>query len=533
MIASQLDAYVTEKSVLESQFEQLTKDEDWNFTSKQTSLIAQTTNAIATESEKIKNEILHCDKYVTLKSEHELLELCEGKMLDISKLQVDLQNILKKYSIVLKGVSRKNVPVHLKKCVQENNQKKKSQHDYSLRVTQQETSISERVVSYKKLEENFAQENTHINRMEDEIKEILQKRFKLLGKHNPDVFEQSKVREMNNLTKEINNLSEQIAGKKSALESLVIATSEQKIKTEELFAKLETLQNHLLPQIADLGIFTVEEALENILDSKLINTLNKQQKQIDNELIAARQTCINQKSEYDKIFSEIDSVETVKNLKNSIEKLKQFNNDSHKKIGANQMKLKSDAEARKRLEIIMLDAEKQEREFNRWKTLNNVIGDAEGKRFSKFAQEITLKQLINIANNHLKALNERYLLKKGEGNNKDDLIVIDTFQGDNERSVKTLSGGESFLVSLALALGLSDLAGQNVHIGSLFIDEGFGSLDQQSLDLALSSLEKLQNETNKTIGVISHVGSLKERIRTQIVVRKTNSGYSEISKVVL
>ncbi|MCF8367354.1 MAG: ATP-dependent endonuclease, partial [Bacteroidales bacterium] len=100
--------------------------------------------------------------------------------------------------------------------------------------------------------------------------------------------------------------------------------------------------------------------------------------------------------------------------------------------------------------------------------------------------------------------------------------------GDEKRSVKTLSGGESFLVSLALALGLSDLAASKTKINSLFIDEGFGSLDQQTLDTALSTLEKLQHETSRTIGVISHVEALKERITTQIELSQDASGNSAL-----
>ena len=94
----------------------------------------------------------------------------------------------------------------------------------------------------------------------------------------------------------------------------------------------------------------------------------------------------------------------------------------------------------------------------------------------------------------------------------------------------TLSGGETFLISLALALGLSDLAGRNVQIHSLFIDEGFGSLDENSLDLALSTLENLQS-SGKTIGIISHVKLLKERIGTQLQVQKQSSGFSTLQVV--
>ena len=151
-------------------------------------------------------------------------------------------------------------------------------------------------------------------------------------------------------------------------------------------------------------------------------------------------------------------------------------------------------------------------------------GSADGKVFRAFAQGLTLKKLSELANRHLLQLHGRYLLHKP---NDQDLAleIVDTHQANNIRSIHTLSGGESFLVSLALALGLSDLAGRNTQIKSLFIDEGFGTLDESALDLAITTLENLQSK-GKRIGIISHVTALKERITSQIQVQKQGSGFS-------
>ena len=108
------------------------------------------------------------------------------------------------------------------------------------------------------------------------------------------------------------------------------------------------------------------------------------------------------------------------------------------------------------------------------------------------------------------------------------LTVLDQYQGNIQRSVTTLSGGESFLISLALALSLSDMASKNVKLESLFIDEGFGTLDHDTLEVAMNTLEKLQTESQKTVGVISHVEALKERINVQIKLQKDAMGYSSI-----
>ena len=110
-------------------------------------------------------------------------------------------------------------------------------------------------------------------------------------------------------------------------------------------------------------------------------------------------------------------------------------------------------------------------------------------------------------------------------------MVIDQDMGNQRRAISTLSGGETFMASLALALALSDLAAKNVQIESMFIDEGFGTLDAESLDQTLDTLERLQIESSKIIGIISHVDSVKERIATQIQLVQDGKGYSKMEIV--
>ncbi|VFS50463.1 Nuclease sbcCD subunit C [Budvicia aquatica] len=152
--------------------------------------------------------------------------------------------------------------------------------------------------------------------------------------------------------------------------------------------------------------------------------------------------------------------------------------------------------------------------------LNNLIGSSDGAKFRKFAQGLTLDHLVYLANGQLTRLHGRYLLQRKESETL-ELQVVDTWQADNIRDTRTLSGGESFLVSLALALALSDLVSHKTSIDSLFLDEGFGTLDAETLDIALDALDNL-NASGKTIGVISHIDAMKERIPVQIQVKKIN-----------
>lgn len=180
------------------------------------------------------------------------------------------------------------------------------------------------------------------------------------------------------------------------------------------------------------------------------------------------------------------------------------------------------AEHQQRLSLI----DSQRREQRHWQLLSDMIGSADGKKFRRFAQGLTLDHLIVLANRQLIRLNDRYLLRRHQGEEL-GLEIIDTYQADAIRPTGTLSGGEEFLVSLALALGLASLSGQT-RIDSLFLDEGFGTLDTDTLETALAALSAL-HENGKTIGVISHVDALKERIPVQIRLRKLAGGCSDLS----
>ncbi|STQ89359.1 exonuclease subunit SbcC [Iodobacter fluviatilis] len=168
-------------------------------------------------------------------------------------------------------------------------------------------------------------------------------------------------------------------------------------------------------------------------------------------------------------------------------------------------------------------------DYDYWQHLNSLIGSADGAKYRKFAQGLTLDHLIHLANRQLERLHGRYqLMRKNTG--ELELGIIDTWQGDVARDTKTLSGGESFLVSLALALALSDLVSHKTSIDSLFLDEGFGTLDGETLEIALDALDHL-NASGKMIGIISHVEALKERIPVQLKIHKSAGlGLSQMDK---
>ncbi|MCY1016924.1 AAA family ATPase [Pyxidicoccus sp. MSG2] len=189
-------------------------------------------------------------------------------------------------------------------------------------------------------------------------------------------------------------------------------------------------------------------------------------------------------------------------------------------------RLESDDAARARHGTEAAALEERQRETEVWKALGELIGSHDGKRFKVFAQSLTLDALLLHANAHLRELARRYRLMRVPGHDL-DLQVVDGDMGDEVRSVASLSGGESFLVSLALALGLASLSSETTQVETLFIDEGFGTLDPETLEVALATLDALQ-ATGRQVGIISHVSGLAERIGVQVRVVKQGGGRSRL-----
>ncbi len=173
----------------------------------------------------------------------------------------------------------------------------------------------------------------------------------------------------------------------------------------------------------------------------------------------------------------------------------------------------------------------QEEKTHLWVKLSDLIGDAKGVTFQSFAQGLTLDHLLACANDHLSQLSDRYRLERIPGEDL-DLQVVDTCMGDEVRTLNSLSGGETFLASLALALGLSSLSSRTLSVESLFIDEGFGTLDPDTLDVALGVLESLQAR-GQQVGLISHVPGMSERTSAQVRVIPLARGRSKVEVVSL
>ena len=328
------------------------------------------------------------------------------------------------------------------------------------------------------------------------------------------------------INKEVNALKTNFVQIITALKGLIIQIKGHKENLEIAIDSEKSVKGILFPKLEEKGIQTLEELKSKLLDESLASEIRKDSIEIiANEValkttIKATDSILEEEKKLDDVSISLDELEVL------LPKLSEEMTEKQKYIWDQEKKITINNENKTRLQSSQNVLDDLLKDLNLWNKMNLLIGDGQGKKFSNFVQDLTLRQLIEYGNKRLIGFSDRYLLEVT--NDSDALQVIDTYMGNSKRSVASLSGGETFKLSLALAFGLSDLAARNINIESLFIDEGFGSLDPESLDQAITILENMQNESNKSIGIISHVGELKNRIGTKVKLLKTGAGYSTI-----
>lgn len=282
-------------------------------------------------------------------------------------------------------------------------------------------------------------------------------------------------------------------------------------------------------KLEEYGFDNENDFISKTLTRDKIIELEHQQEELKQQTISL--TTLHQQTTQ-KILEEQTKQLTDKNyeelqfsIHEMLENIERYNQD----IGKLNAKLQANEETIKSQQNILNKYNQQLLISNRFSDLHKLIGSSDGKKFRNFAQGLTFELVVKHANLQLQKMSDRYLLIR-DITQPLELNVIDNYQGGEIRTTKNLSGGESFVISLALALGLSKLSSNKVQVDSLFLDEGFGTLDEDSLQTALDALDSLQQD-GKLIGVISHVGILKDRISLQIQVESLSGGVSKISGV--
>lgn len=397
----------------------------------------------------------------------------------------------------------------------------KQAQDLTARIAAEKTAcdIARKDFSIRQAEEGVLVES---------ISGLAEKRKTFLGGKSADEVEHG-------LTALVNTASRALLDMRAQMENLQTAlgksTGEQNALQhgiEDLTIKTSSAQKHLDNVLAEYGL-DENAFLDMRKPHDRMAILEKREKELEawkNSIMSKLD--MNQKE----MKEEKEKALTDKNLASLNEMLAELatrRNTENESIILLRQELTANENNRGEAAILATQIAKQRKETEKWQLLNGYIGSSDGKDFRKFAQSVTLDILLDYANSHLEKISDRYLLRRVDNDKSNmEIEVVDNFQAGEARTIKNLSGGEVFLASLALSLGLSAMSGKNAVLGSLFLDEGFGTLDSDTLETAWQAIASLRHE-GKLIGIISHVEALKDKISARIQVRPLELGHSELT----
>jgi len=456
---------------------------------KELSSTKSTKEAIESEIYRLKDENRRLEEFF---KEYELnIETQDKKVLerdikDISLKLSNLSNLRKLYEI---SREIKKIEQEIDSYQKEIEDKKEELERYFLEFEIRDRGdYKEALKELESKKRIYKEAKDNLDNLEDEYKILLntlENRNNLLEKYKKDLID------IKNSSIELDKeFSKELKRRDFIDENEFLASYLEDNKRRELEETLKSIEQSFMEAKASLE--DIEKRLKEYKDIQLSNlSLDEIDKEIEN---------------LDRSYQEL--LESMGGINSTLKKDKKAQEVYSKRS-------KAIDELRQEFEII--------------DRLKSLIGSADGKKFTEFAQKITLNHLITIANRHLKLLSDRYLIAKKLEKGL-EIVIIDKYQANEHRPSNTLSGGESFLISLSLALGLSELASRRVVIDSLFLDEGFGTLDSNTLDIALDALSKLESR-GKMVGIISHVDSIKERIPLQIKLNRVGGGESKIELI--
>ncbi len=372
----------------------------------------------------------------------------------------------------------------------------------------------------------LAQKRLALAKEKKKYEKGLAERQELFGAASPDAEEnrlQKVVTEAAGAEKGARAASDEARQKVNTARTAIIALRK---RIETRHSELQQLESTFSGNLQAAGFADEKKFLQARLTAAQRHDLAARAKQLDD-----RQTDLlaRQKDRENRLAAEcarkVTRLERAE-LEPAFRELEQELSQLRDQVASLKHALLENSAARERIKEKQTLVEAQKKECGRWQRLHDLIGSADGKKYRNFAQGLTFELMVSHANRQLIKMTDRYLLVR-DVLQPLELNVIDNYQAGEIRSTRNLSGGESFIVSLALALGLSRMASRKVRVDSLFLDEGFGTLDEEALETALETLAGLQQD-GKLIGVISHVSALKERISTRIAIVPVSGGRSRV-----
>lgn len=403
----------------------------------------------------------------------------------------------------------------------------KQKNELTLHISTLKVQLEHQVGDINTYEQALKQQQHDLNALLSQQSDWLDERQRLFTDKNPDDEENRLIAAIDAADKWLSTAQQTLNVAMQNRTKLIsqIEGNDKSILIREL--QLKKIEPIFKTQLTTNGFNDEESFLKACIsedDRKILMNQARQLETEQTELDARRADKSEQLTvELQKNITTLSRETLAFNLTTQIQKLR----DLQQEISGLKQRLHDNELVRQKQNAAANAMDAQKRECLRWDKLHELIGSSDGKKYRNFAQGLTFEMMIGHANRQLQKMTDRYLLIR-DNSQPLDLNVIDNYQAGEIRSTKNLSGGESFIVSLALALGLSHMSSKNVRVDSLFLDEGFGTLDEDALDTALETLAGLQQD-GKLIGVISHVSTLKERISTQIHVARHMGGRSVIS----
>ncbi len=505
--------------------ELIKKAEDQETANKELEKTVRAARENLNESEKLK-AVAMADKQAAEKSVSNLID-------SLSITQAEFGGLKKAVSVNLQPLGVEDCDANVSSILESLKKRQKKWQDQVKKKGDIEKNISKLESEVKRLNaiietqgRALAEKQKSLESKKKEYAEDSFKRRELYRDKNPDDEElrlnkaiidgeQAEKKERGRL----DELNRKLTTAKANVDSL-------KKQIEKREPKLKKLESEFATSLQPTGFADEKEFIAARLTNKEREELAAKAKKLDD-----RQTTLEarQKDRKNRLATEIAGKVTDKTLEELEPKLKEFENTLKQlrdSVAGLKHKLTENTAAKERIKEKQTAIRAQKKECYRWEKLHGLIGSADGKKYRNFAQGLTFEMMVSHANRQLAKMTDRYLLIR-DNKKPLELNVVDNYQAGEIRSTKNLSGGESFIVSLTLALGLSKMASRKVRVDSLFLDEGFGTLDEDALETALETLGSLQQD-GKLIGVISHISALKERITTEIKVLPISGGKSTI-----
>lgn len=476
------------------------------------------------------------EKQATIRQTHEANEFTLNHQLQLLKDNLaEAVNEVKACGIA--ELSLDSVEIVYRELEKRRNRWQSEQKQYSelgQKIIVEKNRLQSQEIFQNSVQEDVKSRQEGVRQQDKELSDILSSRQNQFGDKDTDREEsrlKNSVLEIENALENCKENGSKAREERNKLETRIVTLTHS---IENRKRQIQEMEENFLSQTQKQGFENEEDYVHSRMDTQQRAFLAEQEKALNAEetQLAALFTEKTQQLEQERQKNLIPQekpeslVDIVATIQEEIQTLQKEANENLQTKGAILQQLQHFENNEKAYSEKLVHVQRQKEEYRRWELLHDLIGSADGNKFRNFAQGLTFEMMIAHANQQLQKMTDRYLLL----HDKDkplELNVLDQYQAGEVRSIKNLSGGESFIVSLALALGLSQMSSRKVRVDSLFLDEGFGTLDEEALETALATLSSLHRD-GKLIGVISHVLALKERIATQIQVIATGGGKSII-----